>query len=88
MHDGEFRSLKKEDDLMTISLNRALELLAIPKPERPARFGGPKAAAKPAAKKTAAKRPTRKSAAKKSSAKKPAAKKTARKSPAQSTPSA
>ena len=76
MHDGEFRSLKKEDDLMTVSLNRALELLAIPKPERPARFGGPKASAKTAAKapaksaaKSAAKKPTAKKAAKKSSAK-------------------
>jgi DNA topoisomerase-1 len=28
MHDGEFRSLKKEDDVYTIDLKRALELLA------------------------------------------------------------
>ncbi len=31
VHDGEFRSLKAEDDLFTIDLARALELLAMPK---------------------------------------------------------
>ncbi len=31
VHDGEFRSLKAEDDLFTVELARALELLAIPK---------------------------------------------------------
>lgn len=30
-HDGEFRSLKKEDNVYTVTLERALELLAIPK---------------------------------------------------------
>ena len=30
-HDGEFRSLKKEDDVHTVSLDRALELLSEPK---------------------------------------------------------
>ncbi len=82
MHDGEFRSLKKEDDLMTVSLSRALELLAIPKPERAGRFAkkptsgaATKASAKPAAKKTAAKKPAKKRATKKPAAKKAAAKK-------------
>lgn len=28
LHDGEFRSLKKEDNLFTVTLNRALEILA------------------------------------------------------------
>lgn len=31
MHDGEFRSLKKEDDLFTVGLERALEIMAEPK---------------------------------------------------------
>lgn len=31
MHDGEFRSLKKEDDVYTVDLARALEILAMPK---------------------------------------------------------
>ncbi|WP_020612107.1 type I DNA topoisomerase [Sediminispirochaeta bajacaliforniensis] len=31
LHDGEFRSLKKDDDLFTIGLDRALEILAEPK---------------------------------------------------------
>lgn len=31
MHDGEFRSLKKEDDVYTVELDRALEVLAMPK---------------------------------------------------------
>lgn len=31
MHDGEFRSLKKEDDVYTVELSRALEVLAAPK---------------------------------------------------------
>jgi len=30
-HDGEFRSLKKEDDVYTVKLDRALEILAEPK---------------------------------------------------------
>lgn len=34
MHDGEFRSLKKEDDLYEIDLNRAIELLAEEKQAR------------------------------------------------------
>jgi len=31
MHDGEFRSLKKEDDVYTVTLERGLEILAMPK---------------------------------------------------------
>ena len=31
MHDGEFRSLKKEDDVYTVGLSRALEILNMPK---------------------------------------------------------
>jgi DNA topoisomerase-1 len=31
LHDGDFRSLKKEDDILTVQLERALELLAAPK---------------------------------------------------------
>jgi DNA topoisomerase-1 len=34
VHDGEFRSLKAEDDLFTVTLERALELLAMPKGTR------------------------------------------------------
>lgn len=42
VHDGDFRSLKGEDDVLTISLPRALELLAQPKGTR----GGRAAAGK------------------------------------------
>lgn len=31
VHDGDFRSLKKDDDVLEIGLDRALELLAMPK---------------------------------------------------------
>ena len=34
VHDGDFRSLKKDDDLFSITLDRALELLAEPKKGR------------------------------------------------------
>lgn len=34
VHDGDFRSLKKEDDVLTVGLDRALELLAMPKGRR------------------------------------------------------
>jgi DNA topoisomerase-1 len=34
VHDGDFRSLKKEDDVLTVGLPRALELLAMPKGTR------------------------------------------------------
>lgn len=34
VHDGDFRSLKKDDDVLDVTLERALELLAIPKGTR------------------------------------------------------
>lgn len=34
VHDGDFRSLKKEDDVLDVGLGRALELLAMPKGSR------------------------------------------------------
>ncbi len=34
VHDGDFRSLKAEDDVLTVQLSRALELLAQPKGKR------------------------------------------------------
>ncbi len=34
VHDGDFRSLKKEDDVLAVGLDRALELLAQPKGRR------------------------------------------------------
>lgn len=37
MHDGDFRSLKKEDDLYTVELPRALEILAEPRGSRGAK---------------------------------------------------
>lgn len=39
VHDGDFRSLKKEDDVLTVTFERALELLAIPKMSRGGRAG-------------------------------------------------
>lgn len=68
MHNGEFRSLKKGDDLYTIGLDRALELLRTPKAERPGfrKAGGtadvPTIKATP--KKSAKKSPTKKTAKK------------------------
>jgi DNA topoisomerase-1 len=74
MHNGEFRSLKKGDDLFTVDLNRALELLAIPKAERP----GFRKKADAEASAAPAKAPAKKAAAKKKPAKKSAAKKSTR----------
>jgi DNA topoisomerase-1 len=90
-HNGRFKSLKKDDDVMTIGMNRAVELLAEPvketwrtkkkaemlakKEAEKAQKAADKAAAK-AAKKPAAKKPAAKKAAAK---KKPAAKKPAAK---------
>ena len=77
LHDKRFKSLKKDDDVLTIGMNRAVELLA--EPVKP-RFGKKPAEAKePAAKKTAAKKtPAKKTAAKKA-VKKTSAKKTTKK---------
>lgn len=38
MEDGDFRSLKAPDDVYTVTLERALEILSIPKPIRKGRF--------------------------------------------------
>ena len=85
-HQGKFKSIPKDDDVLTIGMNRAVELLAQPskprfgKKEKPAAEGDDaKADAKkaPAKKTTAKKAATKKPAAKKPAAKKPAAKKKA-----------
>jgi DNA topoisomerase-1 len=77
-HDNKFKSIPKDDDVLTIGMNRAVELLA-QESKRPPRKTFPKkteTAKKAAAKKTAAKKaPAKKAAAKK----KPAAKKSAKK---------
>lgn len=41
VHDGDFRSLSKEDDVTTVTLERALELLAQPKKSRGRRSATP-----------------------------------------------
>jgi DNA topoisomerase-1 len=69
MHQGKFKSIPKDDDVMTIGMNRAVELLAQPSKKRPAKKApDEKAGEKAPAKKTAG---AKKTAAKK----KPAAKK-------------
>lgn len=40
VHDGDFRSLKGDDDVLTVTLERALELLAMPKGARGGRSAG------------------------------------------------
>jgi DNA topoisomerase-1 len=73
VHDGKFASIPKDEDVMTIGMNRAVDLIA-KKKERDAAKEAARAAkgtAKKTAKKTAAK--------KKPAAKKKAAKKTAKK---------
>ncbi len=73
-HDGKFKSIPKDDDVLTIGMNRAVELLAQPSKPRFARKAP--AEGKEAAKKTAAKKaPAKKTAAKKTAAKKSAKKK-------------
>jgi DNA topoisomerase-1 len=82
-----FVSIPKTDDLMTIAVDRAVQLIAEKAAKPPStrgRFGRKKAAAVPAEKKPAAKKATAKKApakkkptVKKTAAKKPAAKKTA-----------
>lgn len=81
--DGETNaSLRKGDEVGTITDERASELLA----DRRARGPAKKAAKKTAAKKTAAKKtPAKKTAAKKTAAKKTAAKKTTKKAAAKKT---
>ncbi len=41
VHDNDFRSLKGEDDVLTVTIERALELLAIPKGTRGGKAGVP-----------------------------------------------
>lgn len=90
-HNGRFKSLKKGDDVMSIGMNRAVELLAEPvketwrtkkkaeilakKEAEKAQKAADKAAAK-TAKKTPAKKSAKKAASKKTAAKKTATKKT------------
>ena len=81
-HQGKFKSIPKDDDVLTIGMNRAVELLAQPTKPRFAKKAKPegeegadeKPAKKTTAKKAAAKK---KPAAKKAAAKKPVAKKKA-----------
>ena len=73
MHDGKFASIPKDEDVMTIGMNRAVDLIA-KKMERDAAKEAAKAA-KEASKKAPAKKATKKSA--KKSAKKKATKKKA-----------
>jgi len=72
-HDGKFKSLPKDEDVLTVGMNRAVDILAQESKKRPAKK-------KPADKETA-KKPAKKKAAKKKTTakKKPAAKKTAKK---------
>ncbi|MFZ2510285.1 MAG: type I DNA topoisomerase [Gordonia sp. (in: high G+C Gram-positive bacteria)] len=79
--DGETNaSLRKGDDVATITVERAMELLAERRARGPAKKAAKKTVKKTAAKKTAAKKTAaKKTAAKKTAAKKTAAKKTAAK---------
>ncbi|PZO79072.1 MAG: DNA topoisomerase I, partial [Micavibrio aeruginosavorus] len=89
-HDGKFKSIPKDDDVMSIGMNRAVELLAQPVKEtwrtkKKAEMLAKKEAekAEKAAAKAAKKAPAKKAAAKK----KPAAKKAAaKKAPAKKAP--
>ncbi|MFA5593481.1 MAG: type I DNA topoisomerase [Micavibrio sp.] len=91
-HDGKFKSIPKDDDVLMIGMNRAVELLAQPtkpnwrtkKKEEAEAAKAEKAAAKKAAKKA----PAKKKPAKKAAAKKPAKKAPAKKAPAKKAPAA
>ena len=78
--DGEYNAtLRKDDTVETITLERAAELLAERRERGPAKKAAKKGAKKAPAKKAAAKKaPAKKTAAKKTAAKKTAAKKTDR----------
>jgi DNA topoisomerase-1 len=77
--DGEYNAtLRKDDDVETLTHERAVELLAERRAKGPATKSGKKTTKKAPAKKTAAKKAT----AKKAPAKKTAAKKTTKKTPA------
>jgi len=81
--DGEYNAtLRKEDSVESITIERAAELLAERRAKGPAKKAAKKGAKKTAAKKTATKKTaTKKAAAKKATAKKTAAKKAATERP-------
>lgn len=78
-YNGKFVSLPKGEDVLTVGINRAVDIIAEDAEKKKNAPPRKKAAAKkPAAKKTAAKKPAaKKPAAKKAATKKPAAKKAA-----------
>lgn len=82
LHNKQFTNLPAEDDVMTIGINRAVDILSQPRPERKGgkgRFAKKAAAPKAAAKKAPAKKVAASKAtpAAKATAKKPAVKKAA-----------
>ncbi len=81
--DGEYNAtLRKDDSVEAITIERAAELLADRRARGPAKKAAKKGAKKAPAKKAAAKKTTKKAPAKKTAAKKTAAKKTAKKAAA------
>ena len=68
VHDGKFASIPKDEDVMTIGMNRAVDLIA-QKMERDAAKAAKGGAKKTAAKKTAAKKTAKKKTAKKTAKK-------------------
>lgn len=79
--DGEYNAtLRKDDSVEAITLERAAELLAERREKGPAKKAAKRGAKKTTTKKAAAKKTTKKTAAKKTTAKKTAAKKSAKKS--------
>lgn len=79
--DGEYNAtLRKDDSVEAITLERAAELLAERREKGPAKKAAKRGAKKTTTKKAAAKKTTKKTAAKKTAAKKTAAKKSAKKS--------
>jgi DNA topoisomerase-1 len=82
--DGEYNAtLRKDDTVESITIERAAELLAERRERGPAKKAAKKGAKKAPAKKAPAKKaPAKKAATKKTAAKKPAAKKTAKKAAA------
>ncbi len=82
MHDGKFASIPKDEDVMTIGMNRAVDLIA-KKMERDAAKAAKGPSKKTASKKTATKKKAAKKTAKKKSTKKTASKKTTSKKTAQ-----
>lgn len=64
LHDGKFKSIPKDDDVLTIGMNRAMEVLAMPSKARGKKSAPNKTAKTTAAKKTSKKQPAKKSAKK------------------------